>query len=132
MQLVVPAITTKEVLRKITNAGAHFGINKTLSKIRESLYWVHYRQYVENWCKNCRTCAAVKRPKIMARGPMQPQNVGSPFGRTAGEVAGPLPIPEERNKDTKKVKGSGDGLQKKLSSVYKMLRTNRIERRLVE
>ena len=48
---------------------------------------------------------------------MQPQNVGPPFERTAGEVADPLPIPEERNKDTKKVKGSGDGLQKKLSSV---------------
>ncbi|KAJ3649655.1 hypothetical protein Zmor_021383 [Zophobas morio] len=52
----------------------------------------------------------VKRPKIKAKGPMQPQNVGSPFGRTAGEVAGPLPVPEERNKDTNKVKGYDDGL----------------------
>ena len=45
---------------------------------------------------------------------MQPQNIGSPFGRTAREVAGPLPVPEERNKDMKKVKGYDDGLQEKL------------------
>ena len=30
-------------------------------------------------------------------------------------------MPEERNKDTKKVKGYDDGLQEKLPSIYKML-----------
>ncbi|KAJ3643584.1 hypothetical protein Zmor_026285 [Zophobas morio] len=87
------------VVREMHNesSGAHFGINKKLSKIRERFYWVRCRQDVESWCKKCRTCAAVKSPKTKARGPMQPQNIGSPFGRTAREVAGPLPVPEERN-----------------------------------
>ena len=59
-----------------------------------------------------------KRAQIKARRPMQSHNVGPPFGRTAGEVAGALPVTEERNKDTKKVKGYHDGLQEKLPTVY--------------
>ena len=82
MQLVVPVTRIKEVLREMHSgsSGAHFGINKTLSKIRERFYWVCCRQDVESWCKKCTTCAAVKRPKIKARGQWLPQNVGSPIG----------------------------------------------------
>ena len=53
---------------------------------------------------------------------MQPHNVGSPFGRTAGEVSGPLPATEEWNKDTKKVKGYDDDLKEKLLSVHETVR----------
>ncbi|KAJ3654332.1 hypothetical protein Zmor_013527 [Zophobas morio] len=40
MRLVVPATRIKEVLREMHNRspGAHFGITKTLSKIRERFY----------------------------------------------------------------------------------------------
>ena len=43
MQVVVPATRIKEVLREMhsESSGAHFGINKMLSKIRERFYWVH-------------------------------------------------------------------------------------------
>ena len=58
----------------------------------------------------------VKRLKIKAREPMHPQNVGSPFGGTAGDIAGPLPVTEEGNKYRKNVKGYHDGLQEKLPS----------------
>ena len=61
MQLVVPTIRITEVVREMHNGGfgAHFGINKTLSKVRERFYWVRCREDVENWCKKCTTCAAV-------------------------------------------------------------------------
>ena len=65
--------------------------------------------------------AAVKRPKIKARRPMQPQNVGSHFGRTAGDIASPLPMTEEGNKYRKNVKPYHDGLQQKLPSLHEML-----------
>ena len=115
MQVVVPATKIEEALREMHNgsSGAHFGINKTLSKIRERFYWVRCRQDVESWCKKCRTCAAVQGLKIRGRGPMQAPNVGSPFGRTAGEVSGPLPVTEKGNKETKK---------EKLLSIHEMLR----------
>ena len=56
MQLVVPAIRTKEILREMHNGGslAHFGINKMLAKVRERFYWVRSRKDVESWCKECR------------------------------------------------------------------------------
>ena len=86
MQLMVPATRTKEVLREMHNggSGAHFGMNKTLSKVRERFYWVRCREDVENWCKKCTTCAAAKGPRTRARGPMQQYNVGSPFEIIAG------------------------------------------------
>ena len=63
----------------------------------------------------------VKRPKIKEKGPMQPQNVGSSFEKTAGEAAGPLSMTKEGNKYRKNVKGYHDGLQEKLPSVHEML-----------
>ena len=95
MQLVVPTTKIKEVLQEMHNGsfGAHFGINKTLSKIRERFYWV--------------------RSKISTRGPLPAHNIGLPFKRTARDVARPLPVIEEGNKETKK---------EKLPSVHEMLR----------
>ena len=97
MQLVVPAIRIKEVLRQMHNGGsdAHFGINKTLSKVRERFYWVRCREDVESWCKKCTTCAAVKGPRTGARGPMQQCNVGSPFERIAVDIAGSFSVTDE-------------------------------------
>ena len=110
MQLVAPALGTKEVLREMHNGGAsaHSGINKTLSKVREIFYCIRCREDVENWCNKCKTCAAVKGPK------------GSPFGRTAVDI-GSLPITEEGNKYMKKIKGYGNLLQGKRSNVHEML-----------
>ena len=61
------------------------------------------------------------KPKIRATGMMQPHNAGSPFGRTAVDIAGPLRLIEEGNKYRMKVKGYGNCLQEKLSSVHEML-----------
>ena len=52
---------------------------------------------------------------------MQQHNIDSPFGRTASDIAGPLPVTEERNKDRKKVKGYDDGLQEELPNIYETL-----------
>ena len=82
MMLVVPVIKIKNVLQEMHNgsAGAHFGINKTLSNVRERFYWVRCRDHVE-------TCAAVKERRTRGRGPMQQYNVGSPFKRIAVDIA---------------------------------------------
>ena len=52
---------------------------------------------------------------------MQPYNVGSSFGRTAGDIAGPLLVTEEGNSYKKNDNCYEDGLQEKLRSVYEML-----------
>ena len=53
---------------------------------------------------------------------MQKHNIGLPFERTAVDKPGLLPVIEEGNKYTKKVKGCGDGLREMLSCVHGLLR----------
>ena len=61
-------------------------------------YWVRCREDVENWCKKCTTCAAVKGSTTKARWLMHQYNVGSPFERIAVDTAGPFPVTEYGNK----------------------------------
>ncbi|UYV73615.1 K02A2.6-like [Cordylochernes scorpioides] len=100
MQLVVPEVQVPNVLREIHDgvSGAHFGINKTLKKVRERFYWVYYHEDVERWYKECDRCAASKGPKTRSRGVMREYNMGVPFERIAIDVAGPFPVTEGGNK----------------------------------
>ncbi|UYV73470.1 K02A2.6-like [Cordylochernes scorpioides] len=100
MQLVVPEVKIPCVLREVHSgaSGSHFGVTKTLRKVRERFYWVYCREDVENWCRRCTTCAASKGPQTRSRGKMREYNVGAPFERIAIDVAGPFPVTEDGNK----------------------------------
>jgi predicted aspartyl protease len=100
MQLVLPKCRVKEVLQEIHGgtSGAHFGVNKTLGKIRERFYWVNARDDIETWCRKCATCAASKGPRTRSRGLMKQYNVGAPFERIAFDIAGPFPVTDSGNK----------------------------------
>ncbi|UYV63086.1 K02A2.6-like, partial [Cordylochernes scorpioides] len=100
MQLVVPEVKIPCVLREVHSgaSGSHFGVTKTLRKVRERFYWVYCREDVENWCRRCTTCAASKGPQTRFRGKMREYNVGAPFERIAIDVAGPFPVTEDGNK----------------------------------
>jgi transposase InsO family protein len=100
MQLVLPKRRVKEVLQEIHGgtSGAHFGVNKTLGKIRERFYWVNARDDIETWCRKCATCAASKGPRTRSRGLMKQYNVGAPFESTAFDIAGPFPVTDSGNK----------------------------------
>jgi hypothetical protein len=100
MQLVLPKCRVKEVLQEIHGgtSGAHFGVNKTLGKIRERFYWVNARNDIETWCRKCATCAASKGPRTRSRGLMKQYNVGAPFERIAFDIAGPFPVTDSGNK----------------------------------
>lgn len=100
MQIVVPKSRTTDVLQEMHGGptGGHMGMNKTLDRIRSKFYWVHARSDVENWCRNCTVCAAVKGPRRRLRGPMQVYNVGAPFERIAVDIAGPYPESRKGNR----------------------------------
>jgi len=50
LQLVVPRHRVKEILVEAhdSSIGGHFGVNKTLEKIRKRFYWVMCKQDIEN------------------------------------------------------------------------------------
>lgn len=78
--------------------GGHFGVLKTLSKVRERFLWPRCRQFVENWCRQCDKCASRKGPNTRQKGPMKQFNVGAPLERVAIDVLGPLPVSTRGNK----------------------------------
>ncbi|KAJ8983161.1 hypothetical protein NQ317_016260 [Molorchus minor] len=58
-QIVLPRARVNEVLQEVHGGvgGGHFGVNKTLNKVRERFYWLRSRADVEDWCRRCAECA---------------------------------------------------------------------------
>jgi len=94
VQLIVPKIRRKQILEEAHDSpsGGHFGINKTLEKIRKRFYWATCKQDVEEWCKSCKICLARRGPTGKGKSPLQIYNVGAPFERVQMDILGPLPL----------------------------------------
>ncbi|GFW30483.1 retrovirus-related Pol polyprotein from transposon 412 [Trichonephila clavipes] len=92
-QLVLPRSRIPEVLKELHGSptGGHFGVMKTLHRVRERFCWGKVRADVEQWCKSCDACSARKGPTIRSRGKLHRYNVGAPFERIAFDILGPLP-----------------------------------------
>ena len=99
-QLIVPKKRRKEILREAhdSSSGGHFGINKTLEKIRKRFFWASCKQDVENWCKTCEVCISKKGPPGKGKSPLQIYNVGAPFERLQMDILGPLPKTSSGNR----------------------------------
>ncbi|KAJ8981165.1 hypothetical protein NQ317_017257 [Molorchus minor] len=89
-QIVLPRARVNEVLQEVHGGvgGGHFGVNKTLNKVRERFYWLRSRADVEDWCRRCAECASSKGPRTRSRGQMK-QELRLPFDLRFGH-------PEER------------------------------------
>lgn len=100
LQIIVPRTRVPDVLREIHDgvSGGHLGVKRTLTKVRERFYWLHCRDDVQDWCRKCTTCAAVKGPQTRSRGNLRLYNVGAPWERIAVDVAGPFPVTDSGNK----------------------------------
>ncbi|GFY07046.1 retrovirus-related Pol polyprotein from transposon 412 [Trichonephila clavipes] len=99
-QLVLPRSRIPEVLKELHGSptGGHFGVMKTLHRVRERFFWGKVRADVEQWCKSCDSCSTRKGPKIRSRGKLHRYNVGAPFERIAFDILGPLPRTASGNK----------------------------------
>ncbi|GFX21614.1 hypothetical protein TNCV_1400281 [Trichonephila clavipes] len=99
-QLVLPRSRIPEVLKELHGSptGGHFGVMKTLHRVRQRFCWGKVRADVEQWCKSCDACSARKGPKIRSRGKLHRYNVGAPFERIAFDILGPLPRTASGNK----------------------------------
>lgn len=100
LQIIVPRKRIPEVLQQLHDgaSGGHFGVHKTLEKVRERFYWPNLKEDVKNWCRNCTVCASANGPLHRRKAPMQKYNVGAPFERIAIDIAGPFPVTDHGNK----------------------------------
>ncbi|GFY21014.1 hypothetical protein TNCV_3990581 [Trichonephila clavipes] len=92
-QLILPKSRVSTVLKELHGGptGGHFGVMKTLQKVRQRFYWNNVRSDVEKCCRICDPCAARKGPRKRTRGRLQLYNVGASFERIAFDILGPLP-----------------------------------------
>ena len=87
---MVPKRKISEILEESHNSptGGHFGINKTLEKIRKRFYWATCKKDVKNWCKSCKIGIAKKGPPDKRHGEMKIYNSGLPFVRLQMDICG--------------------------------------------
>ena len=98
--LVVPQPLRETVLQYAHGAptSGHLGLKKTVSKIRQSYYWIGLRGDVSKWLKSCGPCQKRKRPTRTPRAPLVLFPVSEPLERIALDILGPLPETERGNK----------------------------------
>ena len=91
--MVVPKSRQEEVLNYHHGQPGvrHFGVIKTLKRVRQGFYWSTYRHDVEAYCQRCDPCVACKGPTGQSRVPLQQYQVGAPMDRVAVDILGPLP-----------------------------------------
>lgn len=100
LQLIVPSSLKDQVCRHFHDipTGGHLGTEKTLDKVRNSLYWPKMKRDIERYCSQCDLCAAKKPSKTSNKAPLQQYLVGKPMERVAVDVLGPLPLTVKGNK----------------------------------
>ena len=100
LQLIIPKSLRDTVLQQSHDnvTSGHFGISKTLTKVKQRFYCIGYRNDVKTWCKQCDLCNSRKGLKRREKAPLQIYQVGSPMERIAVDVLGPLPKTRNGNK----------------------------------
>jgi len=94
LQILVPKEKVKLILEEAHDSfsGEHFGVNKTLDRIRKRFYWATCKQDVEDWCRTCTICVAKKGPSEKGKSELQIYNAGIPFERLQMDILGPFPV----------------------------------------
>jgi hypothetical protein len=98
-QLLIPKLLRKEVLRDSHDniLAGHFGINKTIQKLRERFHWYRMGEDVKLHIKHCKVCDQDRHPPRKARAALTKYHVGYPMDRVALDVMGPLPTTRQGN-----------------------------------
>ena len=100
LQLVVPMSLRNEVLQEL-HAGVtrgHLGEEKTLSRLRQRLYWPGCSQSVSDRCKTCVTCGTRKSSSLKRRAPLQTIAARYSMQVVAVDILGSLPETKQGNR----------------------------------
>jgi len=99
-QMVVPRVLRPTVLEQLHGGlgSGHFGATKTLRRLRKGFYWGRHKRDVEDFCRQCDSCAARKGPPGQSHAQLQQFPVGAPLERVGVDVMGPFPVSEGGNR----------------------------------
>jgi hypothetical protein len=99
-QLLVPKIRRKEIVKNChdTFYAAHFGISKTLDRIKKDFHWYKMSEDVKCHVKCCTVCNRFKSLNKKPRTALQKYLVGHPMDMIGIDVIGPLPKSKNNNR----------------------------------
>ena len=99
-QYIVPYSERRNVLRQYHDerTAGHFGIRKTLSKVRLRYYWPGLQRDVRQYIAGCIPCTKRKSDNVTKCAPMKMVHSGYPMERIAVDILGELPITKNGNK----------------------------------
>ena len=92
-KLVLPRSLRQEALRlhhDVPLAG-HYSTEKTLEKLRRTMFWPGMRQDCEIYVQGCPECGRNKQYGTRARGPLGVYHAGFPLERVHIDILGPFP-----------------------------------------
>ena len=107
-QIIIPKDLRETVLQHCHDSiiGGHFGVRKTLEKVRQKYYWAGLYSYVEQYVKSCDVCARGKPSPRTKKAPVQLTGAGYSIERKASDVL------EKYSDLTYKVRNKATGYQK--------------------
>ena len=102
LQLVVPDSLRSVILRQAHDdvPGGHFGVDRTLARVRCRFYWPFMSTAVSLYCKACVLCASRKAPVPHHQAPMVLDWPSFPLQCVGLDLLGPLPTTDKGNKHT--------------------------------
>ena len=89
-------LTMKELHCK--EAAGHFGIDKTIGKIKSRFFWINPSRDVKRFIRECFDCQKVKLPKVYCKPKLVLLAPSRTLQLVTMEMAGPLPTTKEGHK----------------------------------
>ena len=91
-QYVVPLALRKEIFHHLHSdrIGGHFGVRRTLCKLRTRFYWPGYKRDIVMGCQKCKICESFKSGHNPKKAPLKQQLSGAPLERIACDIMGPV------------------------------------------
>lgn len=90
-QVIVPRSLVPVLLTLAHDDSGHFGVERTLSAVREKYFWGSIFKDVSNWVQSCSYCQNRNRPSVMPKAPLQFMPIPSaPWQSIAIDFVGPL------------------------------------------
>jgi hypothetical protein len=99
-QLYVPVTWVDTVLNHCHDhvLAAHFGFQRTYSKIRQRYFWKGMYRDVDNWVRSCISCSQRKTHRHKVIAPLVTMKVPGAFERVSVDLLGPLPTTTSGNR----------------------------------
>lgn len=100
LQLLVPRSLQHQVLRLVHGSVGtdHFGVAKTLRRLRIRFYWAGCWLDVQLYVHCCDTCTTKKGPTRRPHAPLQQYLVGAPMEHVGVDILGSFPVSEAGNR----------------------------------